>query len=153
MSYRCLAAARTDVYGRIFERRRESGDLHGYSFGTGLARSSLMDGLAHVLLGAALVLIGVLAAAVADRIRGVRVAGVRASRAGSASASAVVRPSSTRRTDVDARADDVVRALITAGYDKRVAAAATADCTPEQRATLEVWTRAALRRCAQEGAS
>ena len=110
--------------------------------------------VAHVLLGASLVALGVLAAAVADRIRGVRATSVSAPSAAAPNAKRLGRaPRHTVAKVDDGGADEVVGALITAGYDKRVATAATAGCTPEQRATLETWTRAALRRCAQGGLS
>ncbi len=110
--------------------------------------------VAHLLLGAALVAIGVLAAALADRIRGVRVTRVAAPSAAFPSAKRLARPPrhGVAKAD-DGEANEVVGALITAGYDKRVATAATAGCSPEQRATIETWTRAALRRCAQGGLS
>ena len=102
-----------------------------------------MNDVVNLLLGAALVVIGVVAAALADRIRGVRStreSGPRAAATGS-------KAFASRDTSISA--NDVVRqevigALVTAGFPKRAAAAATAGCTPEQRTTPEAWTRAAL---------
>lgn len=99
--------------------------------------------LADILLGAALVATGVLAAAIADRIRGI----------GRAPAS---RPRATRRdipTVAEATEHEVVDALVAAGYSKRAAAAAVAGCSPEQRETIERWTGSALRRLATGVAS
>src|SRR5260370_40593859 len=100
----------------------------------------MMFHLADILLGAALVATGVLAAAIADRIRGI------------GRAPAASRPRATRR-DVPTAADDasdaVVGALVTAGYPRRIATAATAACPADRRASLEAWTRAALARAAR----
>lgn len=49
-------------------------------------------------------------------------------------------------------AADVARALVTAGYDKQTAQIAVAACAGSERATLEAWTRAALRRAMKQGA-
>lgn len=109
-----------------------------------------MHQLPDVLLGAALVAMGVLAAAIADRIRGLHLTRERASHhlAGSSS-----KPRAPRR-DTTTTADDasgaVIGALVTAGYNKRVAVAATAGCAPDQRATVESWTRGALRLAGKE---
>jgi len=114
-----------------------------------------MNDLLHTLLGAALVAIGVLAAALADRIRQLRVA----------SRSAGDRPPARRTPPpVAAREDDqaapespesgdVVAALVAAGYKKTVASRAASACTAREQATPESWVAAALRRCAQGGAS
>lgn len=40
---------------------------------------------------------------------------------------------------------DVVSALVAAGYSKRVATEAAGTGEPDQRSTIESWTRAALR--------
>ena len=113
-----------------------------------------MNDLAHVLLGAAFVTIGVLVAALADRIRGVRVTRVRAPCVVASNS----RPLAPPQRDTPATADDVqaravIGALVTAGFSKRVAAAATTACAREQRATVETWTRAALRHCSYGGAT
>lgn len=103
-----------------------------------------MDDVTHLLLGGALVAIGVVAAALADRIRGVRSTRESVPRAAATTRS---KPLATRNTSIaanDTTQEDVIGALVSAGYPKRVAAAATAGCTPQQRSTPEVWTRAAL---------
>jgi hypothetical protein len=46
-------------------------------------------------------------------------------------------------------AEDVVAALVAAGYKKQIAADAALACSGAERATIEDWTRAALRRCAR----
>jgi Holliday junction resolvasome RuvABC DNA-binding subunit len=102
-----------------------------------------MNGLANLLLGAALVAIGVLAAALADRVRVVSGARDRTRR--------YVGEASSRHSRNADHEVEVIGALVDAGYRKRVAVAATAGCAPEQRATVEAWTRAALRRCAHGG--
>lgn len=103
-----------------------------------------MNDVVNLLLGATLVVIGVVAAALADRIRGVRSTRESGPRAASIGSKAVA------SRDTPIAANDVVRqevigALVAAGYPKRVAGAATAGCAPEQRTTAEAWTRAALR--------
>jgi len=108
-----------------------------------------MDDLSLMLLGAAFVAIGVLVTALADRIRGVRITGERAQRPVATRAKPLASLPRDTPAANDARADEVIGALVAAGYSKRVAAAATAGCAFEQRATPETWTRAALRRCAE----
>jgi hypothetical protein len=115
------------------------------------------------LFGAALVAIGFLAAAVADRIRGLRV--TRPSRATrDLEANAVVVPEPERGRGVkspdspaprakvassfDALAREVVAVLVAAGYKKSVAESAVWSCPGANTATIEDWTREALRRAA-----
>jgi hypothetical protein len=124
-----------------------------------------MNDVAHVMLGAALVTIGVLAAALADRIRGLRIRRERAT-APARAAIEVIEPelvptpppksereraprtgSKTQQT----AADDVIAALAAAGHKKQVATEAVWGCSAAERATIEDWTRAALRRCARGG--
>jgi hypothetical protein len=125
-----------------------------------------MNDVAHVLLGAALVAIGILAAALADRIRGLHVTRERFRAAGPPPTSMdvidpvlVAIPKSERarapRSQSKAQqttADDVVAALVAAGYKKQVAAQAVCACTAAERATIEDWTRSALR-CARGATS
>lgn len=139
-----------------------------------------MTDLAHVLLGAVLVAIGVLAGGLADRLRGIRF--TRATpplhRAGfsvpphpatiDASESRQLEPtrSSPRapsrgsqplaggtRPPESADADDVIAALVAAGYKKPIATEAARGCREAERVTVEHWTRAALRRCAKGAVS
>jgi hypothetical protein len=122
----------------------------------------------YMLLGAALVAVGVLASALADRIRGLRSSReqpVRAPREKTAtapqrSAIAVVEPAEVLRSAPikprTARAeqkststeggDDVIAALVGSGFKKATAAEATWACTAAERTTIEGWTAAALRR-------
>jgi hypothetical protein len=145
-----------------------------------------MNDIAQVSLGAALVTIGVLVAALADRIRGFRVAREtlrgRKVRAGRAHAGAEVLPvieatewlhaepattkpmrasrpeprSNSTPPGTDG-ANDVIAALVGAGYKKAIATESTRACSMAERATVEEWTRAALRaargRCPREGMS
>lgn len=140
--------------------------------------------LLNMLLGAALVAIGVLAAALADRIRDIRglrgrtpLSTVRAEITPALStieAAPEMRPTKTRapltgiksqphsdKEDVrdlllattEARrgaASEVIAALVAAGYKKTFATEATIACKGIECATVEDWTRAALRRCAGE---
>lgn len=134
-----------------------------------------------MLFGAALVAVGVLSNALADRIRGVKIvrdAQPRASRAQSpavaavdaAIARAVDAPVATpvelprattkaprQRADKPVAAtdggEDVIAALVGFGYRKPVATEATWACTAAERATVEGWTASALRRCARGGLS
>ena len=138
----------------------------------------------YMLFGAALVCLGILASALADRIRGLRVTRgdrearesvrenaprERTSRGSVApsprgaipvveSAEFLRKPAASRRTpeakaSVDEGGDDVIAALVASGYKKAQATEATWACTPSERATVEHWTAAALRRCARGGVS
>ena len=129
----------------------------------------------YMLLGAVLVAAGVLAAALADRIRGLRVTRSvepreRASRAPSVHAARTVIPvfeaAPLRSTPAKPRAsrvepkvspesggDDVIAALVASGYKKPIATDATWACSAAERATIEGWTAAAFRRCARGGMS
>ncbi len=137
-------------------------------------------GFLYMLLGAALVAIGVLAAALAERIRGHRgshaaTSSPRESRpstvpvatpvisavesVGSAvrqsTAAPVVslKPPRALRAGTEGTegADDVIAALVRAGYKKARADDAVRACRADERATIEDWTRAALRRCVTGG--
>ena len=118
-----------------------------------------------MLLGAALVVIGVLATALADRIRGLHVARktipqeqsvlevVTPIRTGPAKPRATppeTKAQSWPRDTVDLPTDMqvVVTALICAGYKKQIATEAACACSENERVTVEDWTRSALRRCA-----
>ena len=123
-----------------------------------------------MLFGAALVALGVLAAALADRIRGLRVSrevASRAPRAVAPSIPVVEQPELVRqaaapkvrvRVSQDAKpaaegGDDVIAALVAAGYKKPIATEATWACSAAERTTVEGWTASALRRCARGGMS
>lgn len=139
----------------------------------------------YMLLGAALVAVGIFAAALADRIRGIRltrqahartladnemprfVAPVSAPTKPRARAAVKSSPSpadtifvpdspaavSTNGKRQSAEADDVIAALVLAGYKRPVATEAVWSCGQTERATVESWAGAALRRCAREGLS
>ncbi len=145
----------------------------------------MLNDTLHVLLGAALVAIGVLATALADRIRGLQASRreramtpatrgtVRAARPPIDVVDAEVveaappprcaptgptepRPARTPRAEVKLPcdgADDVIAALVAAGYKKPIATEATWACGQGERASIEGWTRAALRRCVRGGMS
>jgi len=95
-----------------------------------------------VLLGGALVGLGVIAGALADRIRNVR-----------RSAAPREPRQPARHTDnavvVSATAlhlrTAVIKTLMTSGYARSEASAAVDACQPSERSTIESWTRAALR--------
>lgn len=109
-----------------------------------------MNDLLHMLFGAALVVIGVLSSALADRIRGNR---ARERRELAQREPRVSDRAPANGTDAsNAMAKDVIAALAQAGYTKAVAAEAVWSCSGSERSTLESWTRAALRRCARNGA-
>lgn len=113
-----------------------------------------MNDLLHVLLGAALVSIGVFVSALADRIRQLRAmhaAHVPAREPMPAPAREPKRAAAAE--DLAPGSGDVVAVLVATGYRKAVAAKAVAACTPSEQSTPESWTRAALRRCAMGGAS
>lgn len=62
------------------------------------------------------------------------------------------RPESKTHTN-DVGAEDVIAALVAAGYKKPIATEATWACQGHERATIEGWTVAALRRCGKGAAS
>ena len=105
-----------------------------------------------MLFGAALVALGVLVGAIADRIRGNR--RERAQRAprlvGDGTATNPLRVESTSAHD--AMAKDVIATIVAAGYPRKLAAEAVHACSGSQTSTIESWVRAALKRCAPEGA-
>lgn len=120
----------------------------------------MLTDLLHVLLGGMLVALGVLAAATADRIRGLRAQrttpGTRRAtpQIEVVEAEIIPMPSPRPRTRNTATgADDVITALVAAGYRKPMAAEAVWNCTAEERVTIETWTASALRRCAKGGQS
>lgn len=142
----------------------------------------MLSNVLFVLLGASLVAVGVLTAALAERLRGnttTEEKRPRAARAVVAESAEMPRaPTVTRsvrevsplvpakpaempRTPTVTRApraetkitsggpgDNVISALVAAGYKRSVAAEATWACDKDERATIGAWTAAALRRCA-----
>lgn len=125
----------------------------------------------QTLLGAALVTIGVLAAALADRIRGLRITRDRAQptapRASvtplrvvepepeGLSRAAADRVQRHLRTTADrvSMSKDVIAALVATGYRRADAENAVGACVLSEKDTIEDWTRAALRRAARGAAS
>ncbi len=127
-----------------------------------------------VLLGAGLVSIGVLTTAIADRIRGIcprrahtavresapRAVTPRAARlpievvdlAPTPSPRPKAKPPSTE-SKMPAMADEVIAALVDAGYKKSLATDAAKNCSQAERATIESWMCAALRHCTRGGMS
>ena len=119
---------------------------------------------ASMLLGALLVVVGVLASALADRIRGRRVERVgprarvadrppgRVERVGPRARVADRPPGRDRfaqASDADKkRGDQVALALMRSGWRPTIAKSATWLCGQSERLTLETWTRAALKNCA-----
>ena len=123
----------------------------------------MLNDLLHILLGGALVALGVLAAGLADRIRG-----LRADRSAAAPASRaltgrtrqpievveaeVVPPRAAKRAGSqpqpvkDSAAGEVIAALVAAGYKRTIAAEAVWACVDQERSTIEMWVKAALRR-------
>lgn len=126
--------------------------------------------LNNVLLmffGAALVAMGVLASALADRVRNLRVTRDAASRRAQnaipveepaeLAAPVAAKPRAVRSTPKAAPSadggEDVIAALVATGYKKPIATEATWACGAGERASIEGWTAAALRRCARGGMS
>lgn len=106
-----------------------------------------MNDVLHMLLGAALVCLGVLAAAYADRVRQLRI------NRPAAPPREIAR--TTRKnpaTTINPEAEDVIAALQCAGYKKSIATLATLACTAHEQLSPETWMTSALRRCAQGGA-
>jgi hypothetical protein len=113
-----------------------------------------MTSPAQMLFGAALVVLGVLAAALADRLRGdhvrrrVAIPRARVGRPQDLNLNRERAPRDALNSLNANGATDVIAALTAAGYKKSAAAAATLSCGVNERLTVEDWTRAALRRCA-----
>jgi hypothetical protein len=117
-----------------------------------------------MLFGAALVAIGVIAAGLADRIRGLRITRDRAAPPRNVEpqkltpkypaqdvAAPLPKPTREPATKPATRFDGdrlhlatVIAALTTAGYRKATATEAAEACSSVDRSTLEGWTRAAL---------
>lgn len=124
-----------------------------------LAQARCMNGVAHTLLGAALVVVGMIAAALADRIRNIHLVRERSTESMPSpidvvSDRAPKQKSERGRAHPETKqqdADDVVAALVAVGHKKQIATAAVFDCNARERTTMEGWTRAALRRCLREG--
>lgn len=141
-----------------------------------------LNSVLTMLLGAALVAVGVLASALADRIRGLKLAREtrqqalepreRAPRVPSPAISVVEPTAEVPRTTPVAHAktpraarpesrpsasteggEEVIAALVAAGYKRPIATEATWGCTAAERATVEGWAACALRRCARGGMS
>jgi hypothetical protein len=134
-----------------------------------------LSNILFMLFGAALVAVGVLSSALADRIRGIKLSREtqpreRAGRAQSVAAAVpVVVPAELLRATPSVAAakpprvpraeskpvvatdngEDVIAALVGAGYKKPIATEATWACAAAERATVESWTASALRRCAR----
>jgi hypothetical protein len=108
-----------------------------------------MNDVLHMLLGAALVCLGILATAAADRIRQLRITRRDNLRVPGISPRVPLTPAVVLSSGLD----DVVTALVSAGYKKALATQAALACTASEQSTLESWMVAALRRCVQGGAS
>ena len=105
---------------------------------------------ASMLLGAALVVLGVLAGAMADRVRYGKTKRERAK----------TKPDEFWRGEAKTKAElpathahermaaDVVAALVQSGYRKAEAVTATRECKGSEQSSLEAWMRAALKRLA-----
>lgn len=114
----------------------------------------------QLLIGAALVIAGVLTSALADRIRGLRILRPTTGRpVGTASKltgawkQIADEPSKRDRfseaSDADKRLGaEVAEALTHSGWRPTIAKSATWLCEQSERLTLESWTRAALKNCA-----
>lgn len=123
-----------------------------------------------MLFGATLVALGVLAAALADRIRGLKssrdvmprewvvraaVPAIPMMEVVSEIPRQAAKPPRIPRVEPKAApkgmdgGDDVIAALIGAGYKKAVATEAAWACSAAERATIEGWVACALRRCSR----
>jgi hypothetical protein len=111
-----------------------------------------MNDVLHMLLGDALVCLGVLATACADRVRQLR---VNRQTAPSRETTRPARkgPATAAVTTINPEAEDVIGALQCAGYKKSLATQAALACTSHEQLSPETWMTAALRRCAQGGAA
>jgi len=102
-------------------------------------------------LGALLVVVGVLASALADRIRGIKIQRMAMSTEPRRKREPEPEPTrvTTGITDADKKLrESVVAALVQSGFGKPEAQHAALEVPSAQRASLEAWTRAALRKLA-----
>ena len=123
----------------------------------------MLENIVYTFLGAALVTIGVFIAALAERVRALGAA--RTTRQPSALRTAappppievveaeLVAPREGVKQKTRGMADEVIAALVAAGYKKPAASEATWSCTQTDRLTIERWTAAALRRAMKGGVS
>jgi len=123
------------------------------------------EAILYALFGATLVALGVLVGAWANRVsnrprryRDVRATSVIPMRTARGIPIRVVTPKAPgiapkMETKTDTMTNDVITALMAAGYKKQIATEAALGCGQAERATIEHWTRAALRRCAKGSAS
>jgi hypothetical protein len=110
--------------------------------------------IVSMLTGAILVAFGVVAAALADRIRGItrahQMPQARALRARTSHADTVLGATvgaQLRRTQADEAMDrDAVSALTNLGHSRKDAIAAVAACEGSQRGSIEALVRAAIRK-------
>jgi hypothetical protein len=129
-----------------------------------------LSNVLFMLLGAGLLGLGILAAAIADRIRGIRAAReatprdrtsrVQTAPVPTADPAPALKPvrmvRAEPKTDPKINAeigDEVIAALVGFNIKKSIATEATWACPAGERASIEGWTAAALRRCARGGAS
>lgn len=89
-----------------------------------------------MLLGAAPVIAGVLASALADRIRGIR----------SQRAASLVQQAPRPKAEIIGKSlgDQIVEVLVRSGYTQAIARRAVWECKSTERKSIEQWTRAAL---------
>jgi hypothetical protein len=122
--------------------------------------------LLYVMIGGVLVTLGVIASALSDRIRGLRTQRVQATARRPIEVEViepevVVSPRAARQSPkapgetraANGAADDVIAALVAAGYKAPVAREAVWGCTAPERETIESWTASALRRAMKGGMS
>jgi hypothetical protein len=114
-----------------------------------------MNDLRSMFLGAAFVALGVLVAALAERIRGsagnrrrdLESHGTGHARGLAGPAKVSTSAALPARTDADLALDrDAIAMLAQSGYAKKEAAKAVAACSGSERATLESLVRASLKR-------
>jgi hypothetical protein len=106
-------------------------------------------GILYMTFGALLVATGVLASALADRIRGLCVQRQTPTPTPRVEPQRL-KPRPAAVPAVFTNPDgfvEVTAVLVAAGYKKVLATQATQNCSAAERASLETWTRAALRRC------
>lgn len=145
---------RVHYFTRSRPWRPKIGQLARQVLGPGRARVCGVTDILHILFGALLVSVGVLASALADRIRGIRLVRERAPREPKVEVAKLkgATPARFMTTATDALRRDVVLALTTMGYGKIEASEAVDACAGSECGTIESWTRAALKRAFKEAA-
>lgn len=108
----------------------------------------MIEHILYLSIGAIFATFGVLAGALADRIRHGRARRAARDNRPRDHVAKLARDVITKESATDRMRSDVVLTLTCSGYTKAEAGQAADACHGSERSTIEAWTRAALRRLA-----